>query len=119
MARNRYLLPYWTGLDYRKPRISIPIKITIKSINEVVTVPDGTFKGCLKIKNVGFAEKVIGTEWLPEEKVRIDRECYKWFAPGVGVIKVIFKEKETWIKGIASPPIPKFTEMTMQLEIFK
>ena len=102
-----------------KPKISIPVKSTIESINEVVTVPAGTFKGCLKIKTIGFAEKVIGTEWLPEEKVRIDREWYKWFAPGIGLIKVIFKEKKTWIKGIASPPVPEFREMTVQLEIFK
>ena len=102
-----------------KPEISIPVESTIESINEVVTVPAGTFEDCLKIKTVGFAEKVTG-KWLgEEEKVRIDREWYKWFAPGVGLIKEIFKEKKTQTGGIGSPPVPEFKEITVQLETFK
>jgi len=102
-----------------KPKISIPVKSTIESKNEVVTVPAGTFKGCLKIKTIGFAEKVVGKWLTEEEKVRIDREWYKWFAPGVGLIKMIFKEKKTCTGGIMSPSSPEFREITMQLKTFK
>ena len=102
-----------------KPKISIPVKSTIESINEVVTVPAGTFEGCLKIKTIGFKEEVVG-EWLTEEeKVRIDREWYKWFAPEVGLIKSIFKEMKTCTGGITSIPPPEYKEITRQLRTFK
>lgn len=102
-----------------EPKISIPVESTIESINEVVTVPAGTFKVCLKIKAIGFAEKVVGKWLTEEEKVRIDREWYKWFAPGVGLIKMIFKEKKTCTGGIMSIPPPEFREITMQLKTFE
>ena len=71
--------------DYRKPRISISVKITMESINEVVTAPARTFKECLKIKSVGLAEKLFGKEqvWLPKKNVKFERERYHWFAPNV------------------------------------
>ena len=109
-----------------KPRISIPIKSTIESINEVVTVPAGTFKGCLKIKSIGSAEKVFGEEqtskvplWPPKEKVKIERECYNWFAPNVGRIKTIFKEKKTSSGGATGITLSDFIEIIFQLETFK
>jgi hypothetical protein len=102
-----------------EPEISISVESTIESINEVVTVPAGTFEDCLKIKTVGFAEKDIKGEWLPKQTVRIDREWYKWFAPGIGIIKVIVKEEKT-ITGIAIPTLPsEFVEFTIQLKTFK
>jgi hypothetical protein len=103
-----------------KPEISVPVESTIESINEIVTVPAGNFEDCLKIKTIGFAEKVTG-EWLgEEERVRIDIESYKWFAPGIGEIKMIFKEKKTRTGGIISFTLPpEFREVTIQLETFK
>jgi len=102
-----------------EPEISIPVESTIESINEVVTVPAGTFEGCLKIKTVGFAEKDTSGEWRPKETVRIDKECYTWFAPGIGIIKVILKEEKT-LTGIVLPTLPsEFVEFTMQLKTFK
>jgi hypothetical protein len=102
-----------------EPEISIPVESTIESINEVVTVPAGTFEDCLKIKTVGFAEKDISGEWRPKETVRIDRECYMWFAPGIGIIKVILKEEKT-LTGIVLPTLlSEFVEFTMQLRTFK
>ncbi len=91
---------------------------TIEDI-ETVIVPAGTFEDCLKIKTVGFAEKDTSGEWLPKQTVRIDREWYKWFAPGIGIIKVIFKEEKT-LTGIVLPTLPsEFVEFTIQLKTFK
>jgi|GEM_PF-4111578 len=102
-----------------EPEISILVESTIESISEVVTVPAGTFEGCLKIKTVGFAEKDTSGEWLPKQTVRIDREWYKWFAPGIGIIKVILKEEKT-LTGIVLPTLPsEFVEFTIQLKTFK
>jgi hypothetical protein len=107
-----------------EPRISVPIKSTIESIDEVVTVPAGTFKECLKIKSIGFAEKVFGEEeqkWPPppKEYVKIERERYYWFAPGVGIIKGIFKEKKANSPVTPTSEISHFLEIVMQLETFK
>ena len=107
-----------------EPRISVPIKSTIESIDEVVTVPAGTFKECLKIKSIGFAEKVFGEEeqkWPPPAKnyVKIERELYIWLAPNVGLIKTIFKEKKASSLGTPTSEISHFLEIVMQLETFK
>lgn len=108
------------------PRISVLIKSTIESIDEVVTVPAGTFKRCFKIKSICSAEKVFGEEqtskvpvWSPQEKVKIERECYNWFAPNVGHIKVILKEKKTNSDGAIGITLSNFIEIIMQLETFK
>lgn len=97
-----------------KPRISIPIKSTIESIDEVVTVPAGTFKECLKIRTIGVAEKFFEKENLT---VRIEVDGSAWFAPGVGLIKVIFKEEKT-NPGVVSSGVD-FGEIIYQLETFK
>jgi len=106
--------------DYRKPRISIPIKGTIESIDEVVTVSAETFKGCLKIKSTSFAEKVFGEEqvWLPKKNVQAERERYIWFTPDVGRIKLIFNEKIR-SGGAIGITLSDYIEVIMQLETFK
>jgi len=104
-----------------EPRISVPINTTIESIDEVVTIPAGTFKECLEIKSIGFAEKVFGEEqvWPPKENVKVERERYIWFAPNVGQIKLIFKEKKTCSGGAIGITLSDFIEIVMQLETFK
>jgi len=104
-----------------EPRISIPINTTIESIDEVVTVPAGTFKECLKIKSTGFAEKVFGEEqvWPPKENVKVEKERYDWFAPNVGHIKIILKEKKTYSGGAIGITLSDYIEVIMQLETFK
>jgi len=104
-----------------EPRISVPINTTIESIDEVVTVPAGTFKKCLKIKSTGFAEKVFGEEqvWPPKENVKVEKERYDWFAPNVGHIKIILKEKKTYSGGAIGITLSDYIEVIMQLETFK
>jgi len=102
-------------------RISVPIKSTIESIDEVIIVPAGTFKKCLKIKSVGLAEKVFDEEqvWPPKENVKIERERYEWFAPDVGSIKAIYREKKTHSGGATGLTLSDSMEIIMQLETFK
>lgn len=110
-----------TGTSSLDSRISFPIKSTIESIDEVVIVPAGTFKECLKIKSVGLAEKVFGEEqvWPPKENVKVERERYEWFAPDVGSIKMIFREKKTRSGGATGLTLSDSIEIIMQLETFK
>lgn len=56
---------------------SVPAKATIESIDEVVDVPAGTFKGCLKVHTVGTGKEATG------------RDQYDWFAPSVGLVKSV------------------------------
>jgi hypothetical protein len=66
----------------------VMLKATIEAIDDVVTVPAGTFKNCLRIKTEG----VIRKEELGNEII-VNIEGYRWYAPGVGFIKDIRKEK--------------------------
>ncbi len=51
-----------------------PIRSTIESVNELVTVPAGTFKKCLRIHS---------TDSTGQQKV----DDLTWYAPNVGVVK--------------------------------
>ena len=62
---------------------SVPSKATIESTDETVDVPAGTFKGCVKVHVVG------------NTKGTTDQDAYMWFAPSVGMIKIIEKEGGT------------------------
>jgi len=85
------------------------LKTTIEAIDDIVTVPAGTFKNCLRIK----AEGVIRKEELGNEII-VNIEGYRWYAPGVGFIKDIRKEK-----GSGRFLIPDYVEIVTQLESIK
>jgi hypothetical protein len=53
----------------------VNITLTIESVSDVVRVPAGTFKDCLKIKQAGKND--AGTSVMG----------YEWYAPKVGVVK--------------------------------
>jgi hypothetical protein len=62
---------------------TLNLSLTIESVSDEVRVPAGTFKDCLKVKQVG--ENDAGTAVLG----------YEWYAPKVGVVKsmVTIKQK--------------------------
>jgi len=61
----------------------VNISLTIESVADEITVPAGTFKDCLKIKQVG--ENDAGTSVMG----------YEWYAPKVGVVKSMVTIKKT------------------------
>jgi hypothetical protein len=63
----------------------VNVSLTIESLSDEVKVPAGTFKDCIKIKQVG--ENDAGTSVMG----------YEWYAPKVGVVKslVTIKQKST------------------------
>jgi hypothetical protein len=85
------------------------LKKTIEAIDDTVTVPAGTFKNCLRIKGEG----VIRKEELGNEII-VNIEEYEWYAPGVGLIKYIGKEK-----GSGRFLTPDYEEIVAQLESIK
>jgi hypothetical protein len=54
---------------------TVKVSLTVESVSDEVTVPAGTFKDCLEIKQVG--ENAAGASVL----------AYEWYAPGVGIVK--------------------------------
>jgi hypothetical protein len=54
---------------------TVNVTLTIESVSENVTVPAGTYKDCLKIKQVGTND--AGASILG----------YEWYAPKVGIVK--------------------------------
>jgi hypothetical protein len=62
---------------------TVNVSLTIESVSDEVKVPAGTFKDCLKLKQVG--ENDSGTSVMG----------YEWYAPKVGVVKSMVTIKKT------------------------
>ena len=73
----------------------------IESVSDSVTVPAGTFSGCVRIRSTGSASSIKGTAraagragWLRlvagDDEVTV--EDYYWLAPGVGPVKATHQE---------------------------
>jgi hypothetical protein len=81
--------------------ITVNISLTIESLSDEVKVPAGTFKDCVKIKQVG--DNDAGTSVMG----------YEWYAPKVGVVKSLVTIKQKTQAG------PKSETRTYQLVSFK
>lgn len=88
-------------------KISLTVTAKIDSLDEIVTVPAGTFEKCLKVSEVGHVRKNMGQA---TELVDISIESYKWYAPGVGIVKEVVREKSNH---------RMLGQAVMQLESFK
>ncbi len=80
---------------------TVNVSLTIESVSDEVKVPAGTFKDCLKIKQVG--ENDAGTAVMG----------YEWYAPKVGVVKSMVTIKQKTKEGTKSE------NRTYQLVSFK
>ena len=80
---------------------TVNVSLTIESLSDEVKVPAGTFKDCIKVKQVG--ENDAGTSVMG----------YEWYAPKVGVVKSIVTIKQKSKEG------PKSETRTYQLVSFR
>ncbi|HVB79489.1 MAG TPA: hypothetical protein VNE82_05990 [Candidatus Binataceae bacterium] len=93
----------------------------IESVNDKITVPAGTFSGCLRIKSTGFASATKGTARAPgvDSGLRlvadgnVSIEDYYWLAPGVGPVKATHQESQ------GEGPMAESIGFTMELEHLK
>jgi len=69
---------------------TVNLSLTIESLSDEVKVPAGTFKDCVKVKQVG--ENDAGTSVMG----------YEWYAPKVGVVKSIVTIKQKSKEGLKS-----------------
>lgn len=83
---------FWVVSAYTnllKEAVPIELKYEIDSVDEVVTVPAGTYRKCLRIRALGHARKTsaaLGT-------ANVKKEYRAWMAPGVGMVKAINSEE--------------------------
>jgi hypothetical protein len=81
---------------------ALSVSLTLESVSDEVKVPAGTFKDCLKVKQVG--ENDAGTSVMG----------YEWYAPKVGVVKSMVTIKQKTKEGI-----PSSEHRVYQLQSFK
>jgi hypothetical protein len=69
-----------TAMQLHNNETALQTRSTIEMTDEVVSVPAGTFKNCLRVRSVGSNENR-------------DIEKVTWYAPNVGIIKFMQKDK--------------------------
>lgn len=78
----------WREVDETLDGTVFFAKTAIESIDDKVTVPAGTFTGCVRVRETGTASPVKGVANVyPAADEEIKVEDYYWMAPGVGVVK--------------------------------
>jgi hypothetical protein len=91
MESPQYLLhkPYENGTKWEVATVDeasdtgtpVTLQAAIENVDETVTVPAGTFEGCVKVAAQG------------ESSRGMVREQISWFCPGVGMVKLISKSR--------------------------
>jgi hypothetical protein len=73
-------------------RIVVPVKlsVTVESIDESVTVAAGRFDRCVLVSGSGSTNADVRNY---VGKARIEVETYDWYAPDVGLIKSVRRER--------------------------
>lgn len=84
----------------------IEITYTVEAMDDTVKVRAGTFRNCLRLKGRGEALVDMG-ERIGEVKFFVDTT--QWFAPGVGLVKVLREED-------SRPESPAAGTMTVELD---
>jgi hypothetical protein len=87
----------------------VPQSARVVSSAEIVSVPAGTFKGCLEIQTTGSISRRF-PDLAGAVEIQIDTET--WYAPGVGMIKTVHQES-------SDRPILPSGEMAFELTSFK
>lgn len=90
--------------------ITVPIEVTytIEATDDVVRVPAGVFRNCLRIRGAAASVRDLG-ERIGDAEVRVD--ATEWFAPGVGLVKMVRKED-------SRPESPASGSMSIELQRF-
>jgi hypothetical protein len=94
----------------------------IESVNDNVSVPAGTFSGCIRIRSTGEASAAKGSARAPAkvaglrlvaEDDDVSVEDYYWLAPGVGPVKATHQESR------GEGPMAQSLGFTLELEHLK
>ena len=81
----------WSGDAFSYSYQPLKARVTVKSTSERITVPAGTFEGCLLVEQV--TEESGLRDDAPEQKRKLNLEVFcgtrrAWYARGVGLVKL-------------------------------
>jgi len=110
----------WSEIDRTFDGTVYDATTRIESINDNVSVPAGTFSGCIRVRSTGSASSTKGTARAPgaaglrvvdDDEVSV--EDYYWLAPGVGPVKATHQESR------GEGPMTQTLGFTLELEHLK
>jgi hypothetical protein len=81
----------WTKpeeLRFLKEKVTVPLTCEIDAVDEVVSIPCGTFENCIRVKEFFDGKIDCGSPW-GEPEVRM--ESFSSYAPDLGRIKTTYK----------------------------
>lgn len=126
MGDHSYVIKYpvrvgttWKEIDRTMDGTIFQATTTIESVNDKITVPAGTFSGCVRIRSTGVASPVTGASFRtigafsPVAGGPTDVRDYYWLAPGVGPVKATHTESR------GSGPAAQSMSIVMVLDQFK
>jgi len=87
-------------------RTSVDLDYTIEKLDDTVAVPAGTFRNCVKVRGTGTTTFELGERF---GIIHIQVETLEWYAPGVGLVKMVRRET-------SRPANPVAGEIVMELE---
>jgi hypothetical protein len=112
----------WSEIDRTFDGTVYDATTRIESVSDNVSVPAGTFSGCIRIRSTGSASATKGSARVPgataglrlaadDDEVSI--EDYYWLAPGVGPVKATHQESR------GEGPMAQSIGFTLELEQLK
>lgn len=76
------------GVDMKRT-YSVPMNYTVEAVDETVTVPAGTFEGCIRVTGEADLQMYVdGPSGLSTIPLRME----EWYAPGVGLVRLVRTE---------------------------
>jgi len=112
----------WSEIDRTFDGTVYDATTRIESVNDNVSVPAGTFSGCIRIRSTGSASAAKGSARAPGATARlrlaadddeVSIEDYYWLAPGVGPVKATHQESR------GEGPMAQSIGFTLELEHLK
>ncbi len=112
----------WREIDRTFDGIVYDATTRIESVSDNVSVPAGTFSGCIRIRSTGTASSAKSTARAPgaaaglrlaADDDEVSVEDYYWLAPGVGPVKATHQESR------GEGPMAQSIGFTMELEHLK
>lgn len=71
-------------------QVEVPMQYTLESVDDTVEVPAGRYTGCLRIAGRGTLSTNVGN-YIGVTTITV--ETTDWYAPGVGLVKSVRKER--------------------------
>ena len=96
--------------SFLNQEIELPLQISIVDVSEDVYVSVGSFSKCIHVKEIGTINKDMGTAF---GKAQVTVELHSWYAPGVGFVRAVIKEKSNHLSlgsGVGSIELESHTK---------